>query len=62
MYDNRADIINEFLNKHIYPGNLEGDVYYTPEELESESSFEESIPEWTKTRRLKKSDAENQKV
>ena len=49
------------MNKDIVFGNPEADVYYTSEELESESSFEESIPERTKMGRQKNSDEENQK-
>ena len=49
----RTIIFNAFVNKFIYSEDVEEDVHYTPEELESES-FEESIPERTKIRRQKK--------
>ena len=50
----RTIIFNAFVDKFIYSEDVEKDVHYTPEELESES-FEESIPELTKIRRQKKS-------
>ena len=48
------------MNKDILFGYLEAEVYYIPEELESESLFDESILEKTKIRRQKKPDEENQ--
>ena len=47
----RTIIFNAFVDKFIYSEDVEEDVHYTPEELES---FEESIPERTKIRRQKK--------
>ena len=49
----RTIIFNAFVDKFIYSEDVEKDVHYAPEELESES-FEESIPELTKIRRQKK--------
>ena len=49
LYDKRNIIIN-----------VEADLYYTPEDLEPEPLFEESIAKRTKKRR-QKSDEENQK-
>ena len=47
---------NAFVNKDIYFGNVEKNVYYKAEE--SQPKFEESIAERTKMRR-QKSDEEN---
>ena len=60
LYDKIDTIINAFVNKDILFGYLEAEVYYIPEELESESLFDESILERTKIRRQKKPDEENQ--
>ena len=60
LYDKRDTIINPFVNKDILFGYLEAEVYYIPEELESESLFDESILERTKMRRQKRPDEENQ--
>ena len=49
----RTIIFNAFVDKFIYSEDVEKDVHYAPEELESEY-FEESIPELTKIRRQKK--------
>ena len=49
MYDKRTIIINAFVNKHIYPGNVEKDVYYESEE--SEPKFQETIAERVKLKR-----------
>ena len=35
--------MNAFVNKDIYPGDVEAHVYYTPKDLEPEPSFEESV-------------------
>ena len=50
------------MNEHTHPGDVEKKLYYTPEELVSKSSFEESIPERTKMRRQKNSDEESQEA
>ena len=53
LYDQRTVIINAFVNKNVYLGDAERDVYYTPEKVEPELSFEESILETSKMRRQK---------
>ena len=60
LYDKRNIIINTFVTKDILSVSVEADLYYTPEDLEPEPLFEESIAKRTKKRR-QKSDEENQK-
>ena len=45
LYDKRDTIINAFINKNIYPGDLEEDVYQ-----DKETEYEESIAERAKMR------------
>ena len=51
MYNKRATIINAFVNKFIYSGDAEEDMYYNTEGLKPE--FEESVAERTKMRKQK---------
>ena len=60
LYDKRNIIINTFVTKDILSVSVEADLYYTPEDLEPEPLFEESIAKRTK-KRSQKSDEENQK-
>ena len=56
MYDKRTIIINAFVSKDIYPGDVEADIYYKPKESKPEESIEE------RTKMIKqKSDEENEK-
>ena len=43
LYDERTDIINAFVNNHIYAGDVEKDMYYQSEG--SKPEFEESTAE-----------------
>ena len=58
LYDKRTDIINAFVNNHIYPAEVEKDVHYGSEK--SEPKFEESVAERTKMRRQKNLTMNNQ--
>ena len=49
LYDRRTTLINAFINKNIYPGDLEGDVYQRTKD--KEPTFDESIAESTKMRK-----------
>ena len=51
LYDQRKEIINAFIKKDIYSGDVEKDVYYKSEE--SKPEFEEFVAEGTKIRRQK---------
>ena len=46
LYGRRTTMINAFINKNIYPGDLEEDVYQ-----DKKTKFDGSIPERTKIRR-----------
>ena len=46
LYGRRTTMINAFINKNIYPGDLEEDVYQ-----DKKPKFDGSIPERTKIRR-----------
>ena len=49
LYDKGANTINLFVNKHIYPGEVEKDVCYSPEK--SKQKFEKTIAEKIKLKR-----------